>query len=129
LIECTLDARAGRPAAEPIRIHVNSDHIAISTGDLQERFGRTDPIRRNTLAAGDTVRGAMAFGLWDAAYHKGLVRPGDIGRIFLASAALATLKCYAGSFVDFISLLDRLRGTQTWTAIWTGSDGPTAGRP
>ena len=87
-------------------------------GDLIGYLGPSAPIRRNTLAAGDAVRGAMAYGLWDAAYRPN-EQPVDIRRIFLASAALASLKCYAGSFVDFLGLLEKLRGTPTWSALWS----------
>ena len=85
---------------------------------LEEDLGPSAPIRRNTLAAGDTVRGAMAYGLWRAAYQMRPEKPVDIRRVFLASAAFASLKCYAGSFVDFLKLLEGLRGTATWRSIW-----------
>jgi hypothetical protein len=110
--------RQAQPEPAPITIHVDSDSVALTVAGCEKRFGRTDPIRRNTLAAGDTVRGAMAFGLWSAAYGPAADRPIDLPRILLASAALATLKCYAGSFVDFLKMLEELRGTPAWRAIW-----------
>jgi hypothetical protein len=70
----------------------------------------------NTLAAGDTVRGAMAFGLWSAAYQSS--QPANIRKILLASAALASTKCYAGSFVDFLRILEHMRGTPVWHLMW-----------
>lgn len=60
----------------------------------------------------------MAYGLWTAAYRLPPTRSADIPRIFLASAALASLKCYAGSFVDFLRLIEQLRGTSAWKALW-----------
>jgi hypothetical protein len=102
---------------DPISVHVDHEEILLAVGEHEEPLGRTDPIRRNTLAAGDTVRGVFAYGLWQSAYRQG-TEPIDLTRILLASAALATLKCYAGSFIDFLKLLERLRGTPTWNAIW-----------
>ena len=92
--------------------------MTFSVGDLEEILPPSPPIRRNTLAAGDTVRGVMAYGLWTAAYRQPPGKPTDIQRIFLASAALASLKCYAGSFVDFLKVLEQLRGTRAWRALW-----------
>jgi hypothetical protein len=119
-VRCAISPRssadAGRRELAPVIIQIQGGQLKLVVGDKQECLGRSDPIRRNTLAAGDTVRGAMAYGLWRAAYQTG--HRADIDRIFLASAALASLKCYAGSFVDFLRIIERLRGTPTWTAMW-----------
>ena len=97
---------------------MSHDDLVLAVGQQEERLGSTDPIRRNTLAAGDTVRGALAYGLWTAAYVQDPDEPVDITQILLASAALATMKCYVGSFIDFLKLLERLRGTSIWNALW-----------
>ena len=60
----------------------------------------------------------MLYGLWATAYKLSPAKSADIQRIFLASAALASLKCYAGSFVDFLKLLERLRGSRVWRELW-----------
>jgi len=112
---------AGTPpeqCPEPVFIRVNPRQMTFSVGDLEEILPPSPPIRRNTLAAGDTVRGVMAYGLWTAAYRLPPGQPTDIQRIFLASAALASLKCYVGSFVDFLKVLEQLRGTRAWRALW-----------
>ena len=73
--------------------------------------------RWNTLAAGDTVRGALAYGLW--AYLYGYEpKPGGLAEILFASTVLATMKCYAGSFVNFLSLIEVLRTGQVWPELW-----------
>lgn len=104
---------------EPILIRVTNTQMALSVGDHEEVLRPGAPIRRNTLAAGDAVRGAIAFGLWHAAYRLPQDQPVDLQRILLSSAALASLKCYAGSFVDFLKVIEQLRGTRTWSAIWS----------
>jgi hypothetical protein len=103
---------------EPVLIRIDPGRMTFEVGDLAEVLPPSPPIRRNTLAAGDTVRGAMVYGLWTAAYRLPPDKPADIQRIFLASAALASLKCYAGSFVDFLKLVEQLRGTRAWRALW-----------
>jgi hypothetical protein len=118
VVTCDVLAADENETLDPVVIHVNRSELAISTGELKETFGSTDPIRRNTLAAGDTVRGILAYGLWTAAYRQDAGVPVSIARILLTSAALATLKCYVGSFVDFLKLLERLRGSSTWVAMW-----------
>jgi hypothetical protein len=121
-IKCTLVRETPRAHSEEVVINVNGDSVVLSVAadpnDSECRFGWTDPIRRNSLAAGDTVRGVMAYGLWQAAYGANRNGPVDIPRIMLASAALAALKCYAGSFVDFLRMLETLRGTSAWDALW-----------
>jgi hypothetical protein len=104
--------------SEPVIIQVRRDHMTFSAGGCDEVLPPSPPVRRSTLAAGDTVRGAMAYGLWTAAYRLPSSGSADIPRIFLASAALASLKCYAGSFVDFLRLIEQLRGTSVWKALW-----------
>jgi hypothetical protein len=119
-VTCTLIREPKRSQPEKVYIYVNSDSVVLNVdGHTECCFGRTDPIRRNSLAAGDTVRGVMAYGLWEAAYGSNPDRPVDIPRIMLASAALASLKCYAGSFIDFLEMLEELRGTPAWDALWT----------
>jgi hypothetical protein len=119
-VTCALAAAAGQPQPRPIVIRVSSASIVLKVpGADPHRFEEgTDPIRRNSLAAGDTVRGAMAYGLWSAAYGNDRGRAVDIPRIMLASAALAALKCYAGSFIDFLRMLEELRGKPVWHALW-----------
>jgi hypothetical protein len=118
-VTCSLIREAPRAEPEEVVIEVNSDSVVLSVAkDTRCRFEWTDPIRRNSLAAGDTVRGVMAYGLWEAAYGSHRDRPVDIPRIMLASAALAALKCYAGSFIDFLKMLEKLRGTPAWDALW-----------
>jgi hypothetical protein len=119
-VTCEVSCAAGQQPLAPVELRVSRRELVLAVDGSVERLGPTDPIRRNTLAAGDTVRGAMAYGLWAAAYRQPAGTRADIRRIFLASAALATLKCYAGSFVDFLKLLERLRGSDTWSAIWGG---------
>lgn len=118
VVRCEVDCAAGQQLIEQIQIRVSCDQLTLAVGALEQDLGPSAPIRRNTLAAGDTVRGAMAYGLWSAAYQMEPEKPVDIRRIFLASAALASLKCYAGSFVDFLKLLEGLRGTPAWRSIW-----------
>jgi hypothetical protein len=122
-IECTVETREDRPVHPPIRIDVRPDEMLLSVAGTSTQLRRADPIRRNTLAAGDTVRGIMAYGLWAAAYRDPARRPADIAGIFLASAAMATLKCYAGSFIDFLKLLENVRGSASWAAIWSEAGG------
>lgn len=118
-VTCTLAADTEHPQPQPVVITVNNDSIVLNVPGAKEcPFDGTDPIRRNSLAAGDTVRGVMAYGLWAAAYGNDKDRPVDIPRIFLASAALAALKCYAGSFIDFLEMLEKLRGKPAWNALW-----------
>ena len=65
-VTCTLVRQSKRPQPEEVVIEVNSDSVVLSSAEDKEcRFGWTDPIRRNSLAAGDTVRGVMAYGLWE----------------------------------------------------------------
>ncbi len=116
--DCPAGSGPQTQSPEPILIRVTDDQMALTVGEHEELLRPSAPIRRNTLAAGDTVRGAIAYGLWAAAYRPPLDRPVDLQRILLASAALASLKCYAGSFVDFLRVVERLRGTRTWAAIW-----------
>jgi hypothetical protein len=117
-VTCALVQGAGRPPQE-IVIDVNNDSVVLNVPGRDEcRFGPTAPIRRNSLAAGDTVRGAMAYGLWAAAYGPNQSGAVDMPRILLASAALASLKCYAGSFVDFLKMVEKFRGTPAWNALW-----------
>jgi hypothetical protein len=117
-VTCTLVREPKRAQPEKVVITVNSKSIALTVDKSEECFGPTDPIRRNSLAAGDTVRGAMAYGLWAAAYRPTSGTAVVVPRILLASAALAALKCYAGSFVDFLKIVEKLRGTPTWNALW-----------
>lgn len=118
VVKCEIVGPSLQQCPEPVLIRIDPGHMTFTVGDLEEILPPTPPIRRNTLAAGDTVRGAMAYGLWTAAYRLPADKPADIQRILLASAALASLKCYAGSFVDFLKLLEQLRGTRTWQALW-----------
>jgi len=117
-VRCAVAGSPRQACPDPIVIRVSHDQMTLAVGDLEESLQPSPPIRRNTLAAGDTVRGAMAYGLWAAAYRLPPDRPADLQRIFLAGAALASMKCYAGSFVDFLKLIERLRGTPIWAAIW-----------
>jgi len=118
MIKCEISGASPGPRPEPVLIQINPGQMTFSVGELEEILPPSPPIRRNTLAAGDTVRGIMAYGLWAAAYRLPSGQPTDIQRIFLASAALASLKCYAGSFVDFLRVLEQLRGTSAWRALW-----------
>ena len=123
-VRCEIEGIPPEQRPAPVFIRINPEHMTFAVGDLEEILPPSPPIRRNTLAAGDVVRGAMAYGLWTAAYRLPADRPTDIQRIFLASAALASLKCYAGSFVDFLKVLEQLRGTPTWRALWSFDQGP-----
>jgi hypothetical protein len=117
-VTCTLIRESPHPPPERVVIRIDSGSVVLKVDGKEESFLGTDPIRRNSLAAGDTVRGAMAYGLWAAAYDSDPGRPVDIPRILLASAALAALKCYAGSFVDFLHMMEQLRGKPAWHALW-----------
>ena len=117
-VKCEIAGAPPEQCPEPVLIRVNPCQMTFSVGDQEEILPPSPPIRRNTLAAGDTVRGVMAYGLWTAAYRLPPDKPTDIQRIFLASAALASLKCYAGSFIDFLRVLEKLRGTRAWRALW-----------
>lgn len=118
-VGCAVNCATGQQQIDPIYIHIRDDQVVLAVAGLEEKLGPSDPIRRNTLAAGDAVRGAMAYGLWTAAYRSQTSdKQVDIRKIFLACAALASAKCYAGSFVDFLKLIERLRGTPIWTTIW-----------
>lgn len=116
-IVCDVPTESDGP--EPVTIRIDTEGLVLAVGDVAETLGPANPIRRNTLAAGDTVRGVVAFGLWTAAYQQSTDAPVDIARIMLASTALATAKCYSGSFVDFLRRLEQLRGSPLWRAMWT----------
>jgi hypothetical protein len=118
VVSFSLDNASGERFQDPVSIRVGRDQITLAAGGLEEELLPCDPVRRNTLAAGDTVRGAMAYGLWEAGYRDAAEDSIDIQRIFLASTFLASLKCYSGSFVDFLKVIERLRGTPIWRAIW-----------
>lgn len=80
-------------------------------------------LRRHTLGAGDTVRAGLAYGLWAWAFEKNpRRRPGSLEHVLLASCLLASLKSYAGSFVEFLRIIDRLRGTDAWKRLWGFAD-------
>lgn len=79
-------------------------------------------LRRHTLGAGDTVRGCLAYGLWAWAFEKGARRPGSVEHVLLASCFLASLKSYAGSFVEFLRVVDNLRETDAWKYLWGFAD-------
>jgi Bacterial regulatory proteins, luxR family len=64
VVRCEVDCAAGQQLIEPILIRISCDQLTLTVGALEEDLGPSAPIRRNTLAAGDTVRGAMAYGLW-----------------------------------------------------------------
>jgi hypothetical protein len=70
-------------------------------------------LKRHTLGAGDTLRGILSFGLW-----RSLDNALAPETILFASAVLASLKCYVGSFVDFLCVLERLRNEAVWQALW-----------
>jgi hypothetical protein len=97
------------------RLHLRFED---DSGVSEEDLGLSTPYRRNTLAAGDTVRGALCYGLWALRFKRQKLEPDSISRVLMASAVLATLKCYAGSFVDFLRLLNRMRTGSQWKQLW-----------
>lgn len=97
-----------------------SDKMVLAVKGASESLELATEARWNTLAAGDTVRGALAYGLWAYLYGR-QPRPRGLAHIALASTTLATMKCYAGSFVNYLRLLDSLRNSRTWTVLW-GTD-------
>ncbi|HEX3784747.1 MAG TPA: hypothetical protein VHX38_34225 [Pseudonocardiaceae bacterium] len=117
-IMCDVTASSQWPRPDPVTIRISDNLLEFEVGGAIATLRAADPIRRNTLAAGDTVRGALAYGLWTAAYRQPDHAPVNIARIMLASTALATAKCYSGSFVDFLRLLDQLRTRSVWKAMW-----------
>lgn len=70
-------------------------------------------LKRHTLGAGDTVRGILSYGLWRSLENRQTPET-----ILFAATVLASLKCYAGSFVDFLCVLERLRNERVWQALW-----------
>ncbi len=99
-------------------------HLELSDGSrcTVRDLGVSIPYRRNTLAAGDTFRGVMSYGLWAPAFQQAnMMQPANVPRVLMASAVLATLKCYAGSFVDFLKLLEDLRASDQWDQLWRGN--------
>jgi len=70
-------------------------------------------LKRHTLGAGDTLRGILSYGLW-----RSLEEARSPEVILFVATVLASLKCYAGSFVDFLCVLERLRNEQIWQALW-----------
>lgn len=77
-------------------------------------------LRRHTLGAGDTVRGCLAYGLWALAFESR--HPGSLAHVLFASCFLASLKSYTGSFVEFLRVIDGLRGTDAWSRLWGFAD-------
>jgi hypothetical protein len=64
--------------------------------------------RRNTLGAGDVFRGTFAFGL-SILLERNTATLADISRILNSSCLFAVLKCYVGSFVDTLKVIEELR--------------------
>jgi hypothetical protein len=92
----------------------------------REVFAIADRLRRHTLGAGDTVRGCLAYGLWGLAFrvtgHPR--RPRDVARVLHAATVLATVKCWAGTFVEFLRVVDGLREQDAlWSQLWGFPEG------
>jgi hypothetical protein len=116
---------AGRRRLPRVKIRVQGKKIALAIGGsgriVRLSSGRR---RRNTLGAGDTVRGALAFGLWRLADTATLSDDpeGELAQIVRASAVLASVKCFVGSFIDFLRCVTELRGdSDAWRMLWPSS--------
>jgi hypothetical protein len=116
---------AGRRVLPRVEIQVLEETIELA---IEGGSGRILPLpsdrrRRNTLGAGDTVRGALAFGLWRLAdtAAESADPEAELAQIVRASAVLASVKCYVGSFIDFLRRVTELRGdTDAWRMFWPG---------
>lgn len=104
--------------ADPVRpgtLHVGGEETSF-------RMAATGT--RHTLGAGDTVRGCLAYGLW-ARYlveeKSGLRSPASLLHVLRASCVLASLKCYAGSSVEFLRVVEGMRESPAWQRLW-GAD-------
>ena len=123
--------RVANTAMQGVRIVVEPTVVEVTcAGACSERL-KASRHRRNTLGAGDTVRGALAYGLWATAYaaEADVARPASIEHVLHASVVLATLKCYTGSFVDALRMVDAMRSRPTsraepslWSALWGFTD-------
>ena len=91
--------------------------MTLQIGDVSQECALGTVARWNTLAAGDTVRGGLAYGLWAYLYNYDSA-PGGLAEILFASTVMATMKCYAGSFVNFLSLIEVLRTGPVWRKLW-----------
>ncbi len=115
----------GRRVLPRVEIQVLEKEIELA---IEGGSGRILPLpsdrrRRNTLGAGDTVRGALAFGLWRLAdtAAESADPEAELAQIVRASAVLASVKCYVGSFIDFLRRVTELRGdTDAWRLFWPG---------
>jgi hypothetical protein len=113
---------AGRRSLPLVELRVLESQIELAfEGRAQTIRLRSDRRRRNTLGAGDAVRGALAFGLWRLAdtVPEGHEPERDLAQIVQAAAVLASIKCYAGSFIDFLGIVTQLRThAAAWRLLW-----------
>lgn len=117
-----VSTRFGEGAKETVegaRVEVNPEELRLSVGDVSWTTRPAPMSARNTLGAGDTVRGMLALGLWLFATEKDpKLRPPSIATVLHAASVLATLKCFSGTFVDFLRRLEELRGKDAWRKLW-----------
>lgn len=94
--------------------------LRLTAEDVSVDLFPSNRLRRNTLGAGDTVRGGLAYGLWAMAWRPTrVVVPPTVARVMFASCVLAAVKCYAGSFVDCLRAIECLRNNhEVWEALW-----------
>ncbi len=123
-IECRVkrgDSRPVQDGAAKLVIGRNGlgIHAYLTVEDVSVNLGPSNRLRRNTLGAGDTVRGGLAYGLWAIAWRPaGVLIPPTVARIMFASCVLAAVKCYAGSFVDCLRTIESLRNNhEVWEAL------------
>jgi len=107
-----------------VRVVVNEATVRIPAGSgtgegnltcngKSANFRVAAALKRHTLGAGDTLRGILSYGLW-----RSLEEARSPEVILFVATVLASLKCYAGSFVDFLCVLERLRNEQVWQTLW-----------
>lgn len=109
------------PSASIVLPEAASTTATLKVGKYAVNFRTAAGARRHTLGAGDTVRGCFAYGLWSCFLKEdsqGVKRPSALGNVLLASCVLASIKCYAGSFIEFLRVIEDLRDTPAWNALW-----------
>lgn len=119
-LRCTSEGGDGQQLV-PLCLRITAEKVHLSLPDVPPwSYRLANTVRRNTLGAGDTVRGCLAYGLWTYGFGTTLHTPTPRGieHILRASCALASLKCYVGSFVDFLQALESLRETDLWIHLW-----------
>jgi len=113
------------PLPPQVLLTVNEESVKLSVeGCASEVKLDSQRSRRNTLAAGDAVRGCLSYGLSRLASRESdAISPSHLAHVLHAACILASLKCYTGSFVNFLTVITRLRQKPLWKHLW----GPAVG--